>query len=899
MSTTADVDRDAIVLYRFAGAELDLRARELRIDGQAVRTEMRVLKVLAALLARPGETLTKDELMAAAWPGRVITDGALTKAVMKLRQALGDDGQMIIRTVHGFGYRMGVAVEAVGGESNGDFRPIPGGPVPLRANWRLVRPLGPARHDHVWLAEHVKTHDRRVFKFAADPASLLMLKREITLYRLIHDSLGEGAPVVRLLDWNLDEPPYFTEAEWIDGGEYANWIEGQAGIEERIAVFIALADAVAATHGVGIVHKDLKPANVLLRRQSDGGMVVLLADFGIGALSDSRAIEALGITRLGFTDSREHRESTSGTPLYLAPEVVAGHPPTQRSDIYALGVILFQTLVGDGKRPLAPGWEREIDDELLREDIAATADVDPARRLGGAAELAMRLRRLTDRRASRQAEKLAQEQARQLAVRLVKSRVRQRWLAALASVLVISTVIGVNLFLSAEREREVAEAVNQFLNEDLLAAANPYVTQQPGMTVRAALDRASAAVEERFQGSPRAEAAVQMTLARSYRGIGEYALAQAHATRAAELTGEYFSANSDAAFQARLLLGELDFDLGESQEGDRKLSELDAQVQRHRQRDDRSLEIALTRASQWIRRREPETVLELLEPVMLTVEASRNDKPDNWIWSLTMRGNALRQAGKHDEATDALEQALAFAVGQWGQHALRTLSVKESLGQLHRAEGRYAEAEALQRDVVDGRIAQLGRKQPEAQGALNELAVILQDMGRHDEAEPLLREVLAERIRLYGERNPLTRDILNNLGMSLSLSGRLDEAESYYRRALDIERDLLGPDHLDVLILSHNLAGLLRRKLDFEEAIKLHREAVEAAQATLGTERAEAGLFMVGLAHTLGAAGRYTESDAAYEQAHERLEQALGPDHPRVARVLEMRQEMRDRASAP
>lgn len=895
MNPTPGKNRDTIVLYRFANAELDLRVRELRVAGQAVRVEIRVLKLLAALLARPGETLTKDELLASAWPGRVVTDGALTKAVMKLRQALGDDNQKIIRTVHGFGYRMGVPVEMVGGNSASDYRPATGDAVPLRANWRLLRTLGTTSRDHVWLAEHIKTRDRRVFKFAADPASLLMLKREITLYRLIHDSLGDEAPVVRLLDWNLDEPPYFVEAEWIDGGEYTDWIESDAGVEERIAVFIALADAVAATHGVGIVHKDLKPANVLLRKRSDDGVDVLLADFGIGALSDSRTIEALGITRLGFTENRDQRESTSGTPLYLAPEVVAGKPPTQRSDLYALGVILFQTLVGDSKRPLAPGWEREIDDDLLREDIAAAADVDPARRFGNAAELAMRLRRLEPRRAAREADQLARVQASQFTAKLARSRLRQRWLATLASVLVVATLIGINLFVRAERERAVAEAVNQFLNEDLLAAANPYITQQPGMTVRAALDRASATVETRFQGKPRAEAAVQMTLARAYRGIGDYALARTHATRANQLIGEYFSAGSDAAFEARLLLGELDFDLGDIEQGDRALSELGVEAQRRRWRDERALEVVLTRANLWIRRREPERVLELLDPVMPALEARREAEPEHWIQALTMRGNALRQAGQLDEARDVLESALAFAAGQWGPNALRTLSVKQSLGQLHRAEGRYAEAEALQRKVVDGRVALLGRNQPDTQGALNELAVILQDMDRHDEAEPLLQEVLAERVRLYGERNPLTSNILNNLGLSLNKAGRLDEAESHYRRALDIERELLGPDHLDVLILSHNLAGLLRKKGDFEIAIELHRDTITRAEATLGAERAEPGLFMVGLAHTLGTAEQFAESDAAYEQAHLRLQQALGSDHPRVARVLEMREEMRQR----
>ncbi|HRQ65844.1 MAG TPA: winged helix-turn-helix domain-containing protein, partial [Xanthomonadaceae bacterium] len=197
-------------LYRFAHAEFDVRAHELRVDGRAVAIEAKALQVLACLLARPDETLTKDELFEAVWPGRVVTEGTLTKAVMKLRAVLGDDSQTLIRTVHGFGYRLGVPVEALTSDAPALFVPQPGQSVPFRPNWRLVEALDPDRRGLVWLAEHVKTRDRRVFKFAGSADTLVTLKREITLYRLLHDSLGETAPVVQILDWNLDEPPYFT-----------------------------------------------------------------------------------------------------------------------------------------------------------------------------------------------------------------------------------------------------------------------------------------------------------------------------------------------------------------------------------------------------------------------------------------------------------------------------------------------------------------------------------------------------------------------------------------------------------------------------------------------------------------------------------------------------------------
>lgn len=883
-------------LFRFADAELDMRAHTLTIAGALVHIEARAFRVLATLLGRSGETLTKDELLEAAWPGRIVTDGALTKAIMKLRQVLGDDKQQIIRTVHGFGYRLAVSVEEVRTCAAVSIEFEAGQRLPARPNWQLVKSLAQNQRGNVWLVEHVKTRDRRVLKFARDLDELVMIKREITLYRLIREALGENAAVVRLLDWNLEEPPYFTEAEWIEGGELGQWIVSDAGLDERIEVVAKLADAVGAMHGLGIVHKDLKPANVLVKLLAGEEAKVVLSDFGIGALSDSGSIEALSITRLGFTATRAGADSTSGTPLYIAPEVMAGAVPTQRSDIYALGVILYQVLVADPARPLAPGWERDIGDELLREDIAAAADVEPERRLGDAAELARRLRTLEIRRAERAAELTARIQAKQTSERLARSRLRLKWLMALTSVLVLAVATSTWLYFSAEREREIASAVNRFLNEDLLAHADPHVSHQPGMTVRSALDRASATVATRFAGQPRAEAAVQMTLAYSYRGIGEYATAWMHALRAEDLIQNHYPARSELTLEAARLLGGLQFDLGELDEGDRRLNALAAQAaRRYGENSPITLEIALGHANQWNRRRDPERVFALVEPILPTLERNRRTQPELWTRALTLRGNALREAGHRQQARADLEQALQFATSALGAEALPTLSVMESLGQLHRAEGRFEDAESLQRQVVEVRVAKLGRNQPESQGAMNELAVILQDMGRHEEAEPLLREVLQVREHLYGERNPLTRDILNNLGMSLSLTGRLDEAEVYYRRALDIERELLGADHLDVLILSHNLAGLLRRKGEHSAAIELHREAVSRAEATLGPERAEPGLFMVGLAHTLGDAGRFAESDTAYEQAYLRMKQALGDDHPRVSRVREMREEMRAR----
>src|SRR5205807_4454245 len=163
-------------------------------------------------------------------------------------------------------------------------------------------------------------------------------------------------------------------------------------------------------HGIGVLHKDLKPANILVvprtrdksGDRSTAGWQIRVADFGSASLFDPSRLRALGITNLGFTQTTTpEAASLTGTLMYMAPEVLAGQSPSASSDVYALGVLLYQFLVGDFRKPLAPGWESDIADPLLREDIAEAASGDPSKRLSSAADLVERLTTLDQRRAQR------------------------------------------------------------------------------------------------------------------------------------------------------------------------------------------------------------------------------------------------------------------------------------------------------------------------------------------------------------------------------------------------------------------------------------------------------------------------------------------------------------------
>ncbi|HSE33507.1 MAG TPA: winged helix-turn-helix domain-containing protein [Pyrinomonadaceae bacterium] len=390
-------------LWSFGACEVDERKRELKVQSVEVNLESKPWEVLHQLLLHAGEVVTKEELLEAVWPGTNVVDGSLATAVSKLRKALGDESMIV--TVPRIGYRLAVPVQITPTAPfiSRELHFTPGQRVPRREQWFLVRRLGRSPSSEVWLAEHPKTHETRVFKFAADEERLKGLKREVTLARLLRTSLGERCDFVRVLEWNFDEAPYFLESEFA-GLSLNEWAEQQGGLkaiplQRRLQLLIRVAAAVAAAHSLDVLHKDLKPGNILVSNSSSDDNEIKVADFGSAALLSPGRLGALRITNLGFTQGTNgDNESLTGTVIYIAPEVLSGQSPTATSDVYALGVLLYQMVTGDFRKPLAPGWEAEVDDPLIRKDIEEAACGDPARRMKTAAQLAERLSNLESRR---------------------------------------------------------------------------------------------------------------------------------------------------------------------------------------------------------------------------------------------------------------------------------------------------------------------------------------------------------------------------------------------------------------------------------------------------------------------------------------------------------------------
>ena len=536
-------------LWRFADYEFDELARELRVRGAPVELESKPLDILLQLLLHAGEVVTKEELLESVWPDVTVVDGSLATAVSKLRKAMGDEDHPTIVTIPRIGYRLAVPVfcKTVAAAAGPELGFKIGDAVPGRDQWLLTRPMDVSGSSEVWLAENPKTRERRVFKFAADGGRLKALKRESTISRFLRESLGDRPEFIRILEWNFENPPFFLESEYA-GLNLAEWAEAQGGLlkvthDTRLQLLVDIANAVAAAHGIGVLHKDLKPANTLVVPAINGGWHIRLADFGSASLFDPSRLHALGITNLGFTQTASLEAQTlTGTLMYMAPEVLAGQSPSAGADVYALGVMLYQLTIGDFRKPLAPGWEAEIQDPLLREDIADAASGDPAKRLNSAAELVERLLTLEQRRIKRDELEAAKLRALVAERELAETRARRPWVVF--AVIALAAGLGVSFALyrravherdNANRQTAIATSINRFLADDLLGRSNPFVSGKSGELLMDAIKQASPSIDRKFKDEPMIAARLHQTIGRALDNRTDYPDARQEFDRAATL----------------------------------------------------------------------------------------------------------------------------------------------------------------------------------------------------------------------------------------------------------------------------------------------------------------------------------------------------------------------------
>lgn len=775
-------------VWRFGDAVLDEQLAALTLGGAEVELDRSGYDVLLALLRHAGEVVTKEELLEAGWPGRVVSENSLAKAIGRLRQALRSQGASI-RAVHGYGYRLAspvsfqpVADDRATVRSHAGPELKEGDALPQRPGWTLVRRLGEGGAGATFLARS-DNGDERVIKIATNEGGLRGLKREIALARYIgavHADLTDVAPV---LGWNLSQPPFFLELPYFPNGHLGEWATRPDGLPslsrpQRVALCAQLCDAVAGLHEVGVIHKDLKPENLYPVRDDAGQWRITLADLGAGEAMHAPRLIELGITMSIAADQLSER---AGSLLYLAPEVIAGEMPTQRSDVFALGVLVYQLIVGDMRRSLAPGWESDIDDELLCEDIALAAAAKPLRRLLPARGLARSLRHLEERRVQFLVERDARLQHAHLQRAMERQRARRPWLIATAAALLLGLGAGSIFYMKAleasrvaRENAAVADAVNRFFNQDVLGAASPYAANGKGEpTIREALDRAVVHIDERLRDQPIVEATVRMTIGQVYGEAMQIPQAIEQERRALALFQRHLGPEDARTQQARYRLASDLTDDSRFTEAKALIDDTDA-LRRKLELDDVETTLMSRRAGcyWYIRRAQYDAGLSACEGVVASQLAFDASDHTALIQARTNLAVLHSRAGRIQQAEEQFAMVSA-SFAELDDHGSPTrLRVDYLHGMNLLALGRLEQAAQTLGAAHRGSVVALGADNPHTLEVQMGLAKLHLARSKPAEAVPLLQFAHAAYLRQLGRESHFTMEARQALDEALCAVAR-------------------------------------------------------------------------------------------------------------------------------
>ena len=751
--------------------------------------------------------------------------------------------------------------------------------------FRIVRELGRGGMGIVFLAERADgAYDAEVaLKLIApggeiDPeaATRLRLERQI-LARLNHPNIA------RLFDGGTTASgaPYLV-LEYVDGERLDRWCAAHApSIDQRLALFLKVCDAVEHAHRNLVVHRDLKPGNILVAKDGEPKLL----DFGIAKVLAEGASDATATRLL--------------TPRYAAPEQIRGEGVTTQTDVYALGVVLYELLTGVS--PYGEATSRPhllpraiCDDEPTRPSLSLARTTEPAtdprtasaqrhaaRRLRGDLD-AIVLKALRKRPEERygSAAALAADLRAHLAGLPVAARRGSRayrarrfvarhrlalGAAAMLAVLTLAFVVGLARQLAAtERERDRAARVTDVLI-GVFNEADPATARGREPTMREVLDRGTARIERELAGEPELLARIAGELSGIYAALGDAERALALARRAVDAA----PAGRDEVAHARALLarGIAEFGSGEYAIAERTFAEVAA----HAAGRDRRLEVdGLQRAA---------------------LAASSDGRHEQaWPRQRELADALLREAGlaRFDApALVALAAREPRLVRQVSDNASAACESLTRLAEYDAALERCAQAQALER-------ALLPPDSPEHGETLNSLTEIRAARGDRAGAIATQREVLALYERIYGDDHVKTALTRVNLAVDLKVSGEFDQARAELERALPVFEAKLGTSHRAYLTALNNLGnielnvativedeqGAEAGRAAYRRALEIHQRVHALRVAALPPDDPGIAQSLMNIGNALKMLGDFEGAVRHQREALARYERKPGPGHP-------------------
>ena len=767
--------------------------------------------------------------------------------------------------------------------------------------YRLTQMLGQGGMGVVYLAQREDLGSVAAIKILRDawlsPDRLERFASEQrTLAQLNHPAIA------RLYDADTlpDGTPWFV-MEYVEGVPLTTFCEEHgSSIPERLRLFRAVCEAVEHAHRHLIVHRDLKPSNILVK--PDGS--VKLLDFGIAKQLDS--LEGpVDRTRTGLRLM---------TPAYAAPEQILGDPVGIHTDIYTLGVVLYELLTGQLPFDLANRTPSEAETVIVerrpeRPSAAAKENSVSKRAWADLDVLCLTAMHIEPQRRYRTVEALIRDIDHYLAGEPLEARpdtfgyrlgkyVRRNWrpvsAAAASFILVVGLVVFYTVGLATARNAALAEAARtqriQHFMLNLFQGGEEAVGPADSLRVVTLVDRGMRDAQS-LDGEPAVQAELYETLGSIYQKLGKLDRADSLLESALDRRRKLFGSDHPEVAKSLVALGRLRVDQAEYQEAERLIREGLAMSQRHLRPGDPAIAGAMVALGQVLEESgKYDEGINVLEQAVRLRGMAPAQPTTELAASMRELANTHYYAG-HLAVADSLDR-LVLALTRKLNGAGHPLVAEDliNLGAVQQEWGHYQEAERYYREALDITQAFYGRDHYKTAAALTVLGRALRfEPQGNDEACRLFQQALAIRERVFGNVHPQVASTLNELGGVALARGRFDEAEALARRVLAIYRTVYGRKHTFTGVGVANLASVYMRHQQYSRAEPLFREAIGIFTETQGAEHLNTGIARIKLGRTLLRQHRYTEAVGQTLPGYEILTKQTDPG---VSWLVDARQDL-------
>ena len=764
--------------------------------------------------------------------------------------------------------------------------PIPDGAF---GPYRLVRVLGEGGMGVVYLAERRDLSSVAAIKILRD-AWLSPARRERfvleqrTLAQLNHPAIA------RLYDaGTLDDGTPWIAMEYVEGESFGEYCRRLAlPVRDRLQLMRAVCEAVLHAHQHLVVHRDLKPSNVLVRE--DGS--VKLLDFGIAKQLD-RLDGPSDATRTGLRLM---------TPAYAAPEQVRGETVGIQTDVYSLGVMLYELVsgvlpfdlsdrtpgeaealivAGDAPRPSTRAHRGGVSLSRAEWDdldvlCLKAMHADPSRRYRSVDALMRDLDHFLAREP-------LDARPDTLAYRATTFVRRNRRAVIATSAVAMSAVVLIAFYtvrLAQARDRALRETVRaqriQRFTTRLFEGGEEGAGPAESLRVVSLL-AAGAAEARTLDLEPEVQADLYGTLGGIYRQLGDFARADSLLGMGMAQWRRIAGAGSEEAGRAAVALGDLRTDQARFDEAETLLR---AGISALSRSPDQSLALADARVSlgrSLTERGEHERAIAELDSVVGTLRA-RPGETTELLDAIGELASAHFYAGNYDVADSLNRQVLAMTRRLFGDKHPRVAEDLMNLGATEQERGNYRQAEGYFRDALARTIAFHGEDHYRTAGNLVYLGRALLLQNRYAEAKAAFERSLAIRERVFGPMHPNVANTLNELGSLAIRENRYDDAEVAFRRVLDIYTRAYPGRNYRTGVATGNLADTYLYRGEYRRAEPLYRDALVTYIATQGPEHLNTGIGYIKLGRCLLRSGRFKDAVPETERGYAIVAKVAAPD---------------------